>query len=249
MSNRRNDLPLGEVTNQLLRTLQLRRDGDEAQGRPVFRPVLERAQQFGARDEHHRIVRPLARMADRRTLGVRAEDDRLVSCTAALQLGALFGASHAHRTRPEPQAVDREAHRRRHDRRISVLRRLGGEGTERCDDVALRALQAARGHQQRMRTARTEDVVSSCAVQMDVDVARDDQPVHATSARGECRAVARARNGDDLAHPGRIDPDDRVVDDLPVDQRCAANASRRGRCARHVRPPRRPAMRSAYRAT
>jgi hypothetical protein len=156
-------------------------------------------------------------MADRRTFRVCAEDDRFVSRAAALQLCALLVAGNAHRTHPESETVDWEAHRCREDRRITVLRRLNGECAQRGDDVTLWIAHATRRHEELMRPARPKDVVPSCAVEVDVNVAGDDQTFSSTGACGECGAVPCARNGDNLSNTCRINADDRVVNNLSID--------------------------------
>jgi hypothetical protein len=68
-----------------------------------------------------------------------------------------------------------------------------------------------------MRPARPKDVVPSCAVEVNVNVARDDQAFSSTGACGECGAVPCACNGDDFSNTCRINADDCVVNNLSVD--------------------------------
>jgi hypothetical protein len=119
-------------------------------------------------------------MTDRGAFGVGTKNDGLIARAPTLQLFALFSARNANRTDPESQALNGEAHRGREDRRISVLRRLNGECAERRNNVALWALHAACRHEERLRATRTKHVVSPCAVEVHVNVARDDQPLNAT---------------------------------------------------------------------
>ena len=77
-----------------------------------------------------------------------------------------------------------------------------------------------------MRPARSKDVVPSCAVEVDVNVARDDQPCDTPGACCERGAVSCTRNGDNLANTCGVNTDDRVVNNLSVDQRRATNAAR-----------------------
>jgi hypothetical protein len=84
-----------------------------------------------------------------------------------------------------------------------------------------------------MRPARSKDVVPSCAVEVDVNVAGNDQPGDTPSACGERGAVSSACNGDNLANTCRINTDDRIINNLSVDQRRATNAARRNRSALH----------------
>jgi hypothetical protein len=82
-----------------------------------------------------------------------------------------------------------------------------------------------------MRPTRSKDVVPSCAVEVNVNVAGDDQPSDTPSACCERGAVPCTRNGDDLANTCGVDADDRIINNLSVDQRRAANAARRNRSA------------------
>jgi hypothetical protein len=82
-----------------------------------------------------------------------------------------------------------------------------------------------------MCTARPKDVMPSCAVKVDVNIAGDDQPSDTPGACGERGAVPCTRNRDNLANTCGVNADDRVVNNLSVDQRRAANAARRNRSA------------------
>jgi hypothetical protein len=77
-----------------------------------------------------------------------------------------------------------------------------------------------------MRSARPKDVMPSCAVEVNVNVAWDDQPSDTPSACCERGAVPCTRNGDDLANACGVNANDCVVNNLSVDQRRAANAAR-----------------------
>jgi hypothetical protein len=68
-----------------------------------------------------------------------------------------------------------------------------------------------------MCATRPKNVVPTRAVEVNVNVAWDDQPSDTPGACCECRAVPCSRNGDDLSNTCWINANDRIVNNLPVD--------------------------------